>query len=202
MYSSIWAYKSGMIYLQANFVVHNWQKFSLHLLLFQFLINGEGSPVHQPNADFELSQTSLLPASPSTIKTEATLAPLACNVKQEKIPMQSCGIKSIQPMPVVTAVPVSIQKAQIGQHASTKPAGGTYKIYGIICSTKLDFLKAFLLKWQNCHEEPITGQLSAFFTRFRYVKNLLNPLNPKIWLSILPSSYYTFPCKLVMRIWC
>ncbi|CAH3138334.1 unnamed protein product [Pocillopora meandrina] len=90
----------------------------------QFLINGDGSPVHQPNADFELSQTSLLPASPSTIKTEATLAPLACNVKQEKIPMQSCGIKSIQPMPVVTAVPVSIQKAQIGQHASTKPAGG------------------------------------------------------------------------------
>ncbi|RMX39219.1 hypothetical protein pdam_00016189 [Pocillopora damicornis] len=90
----------------------------------EFLINGEGSPVHQPNADFELSQTSLLPASPSTIKTEATLAPLACNVKQEKILMQSCGVKSIQPMPVVTAVPVSIQKAQIGQHATKKPAGG------------------------------------------------------------------------------
>lgn len=115
------------------------------MLLFQFLINGEGSPVHQSNADFELSQTSLLPASP-TIKTEATLAPLACNVKQEKILMQSCGVKSIQPMPVVTAVPVSIQKAQIGQHATKKPAGGTYKIYIIICSNKLDFLNAFLLK--------------------------------------------------------
>ncbi|PFX27867.1 cyclic AMP-dependent transcription factor ATF-6 beta-like isoform X1 [Stylophora pistillata] len=89
----------------------------------QFLINGESSPVHQPNAEFDLSQTSLLPASPSCIKTEATLAPLACNVKQEKIPMQSCGVKSIQPMPVVTAVPVGIQNAQIG-HATTKPAGG------------------------------------------------------------------------------
>ena len=30
----------------------------------------------------------------------------------------------------------------------------------------------------------------------------LNPLNSKIWLSVLPSSYNTFPCKLVMRIWC
>ena len=29
-----------------------------------------------------------------------------------------------------------------------------------------------------------------------------NPLTPKICLSILPSSYYTFPCKLIMRIWC
>ena len=30
----------------------------------------------------------------------------------------------------------------------------------------------------------------------------LNPLTPKIWLIILSSSGYTFPCKLVMRIWC
>ena len=30
----------------------------------------------------------------------------------------------------------------------------------------------------------------------------LNPLIPKIWLLLLPSSYYTFPCKLVTRIWC
>ena len=29
----------------------------------------------------------------------------------------------------------------------------------------------------------------------------LNPLTPKIWLLILPFSWYTFPCKLVMRIW-
>ena len=30
----------------------------------------------------------------------------------------------------------------------------------------------------------------------------LNPLTPKIWLSILPSSYYTCPRKLIMRIRC
>ena len=29
-----------------------------------------------------------------------------------------------------------------------------------------------------------------------------NPLTPKIWLLILPSSCYTFPNKLVMIIWC
>ena len=28
----------------------------------------------------------------------------------------------------------------------------------------------------------------------------VNPLTPKIWFSILPSSYYTFPCKLITRI--
>ena len=28
-----------------------------------------------------------------------------------------------------------------------------------------------------------------------------NPLTSKIWLLILPSSCYTFPCKLVRRIW-
>ena len=27
-------------------------------------------------------------------------------------------------------------------------------------------------------------------------------LTPKIWLLILPSSYYTFPCRLIMRIRC
>ena len=34
-----------------------------------------------------------------------------------------------------------------------------------------------------------------------YQEVYLNPLTPKIWLLILPSSCYTFPCKLVMRIW-
>ena len=29
-----------------------------------------------------------------------------------------------------------------------------------------------------------------------------NPLTPKIGLLILPSGSYTFPCKLVTRIWC
>lgn len=97
------------------------------LNLFQFLINGESSPVHQPSADFELPQSSLLP-SPLCVKTEATLTPVQCNVKQEKIPIQSCGVKSIQPMPVA-AVPVGIQKSQLGQ-LNTKPAGGMF----ILCT--------------------------------------------------------------------
>ena len=29
-----------------------------------------------------------------------------------------------------------------------------------------------------------------------------NPSTPKIWLLVLPSSCYTFPRKLVLRIWC
>ena len=32
--------------------------------------------------------------------------------------------------------------------------------------------------------------------------SVINPLAPKIWLSILPSYCYTFPCKLVTGIWC
>lgn len=96
----------------------------------QFLINGESSPVHQPSADFELSQSSLLP-SPLCVKTEATLTPVQCNVKQEKIPIQSCGVKSIQPMPVAT-VPVGIQKSQLGK-LNTKPAGGILFIVFTCC---------------------------------------------------------------------
>ena len=30
----------------------------------------------------------------------------------------------------------------------------------------------------------------------------VNPLTPKIWLLILPSSCYIFPCELDTRIWC
>ena len=36
------------------------------------------------------------------------------------------------------------------------------------------------------------GRSGAFF----------NPLTPKIWFLILPSSCYKFPHQLVMRIWC
>jgi len=84
----------------------------------QFLINGECSPIHQPNADFELSQASLLP-SPTGIKTEATLTP-ACSVKQEAVPMQTCSISNVKPIqPMPATVPVSIQKPPL-----TKPAAG------------------------------------------------------------------------------
>ena len=87
--------------------------------------------MHQPSADFELSQNSLLP-SPLCVKTEATLTPVQCNVKQEKIPIQSCGVKSIQPMPVAT-VPLGIQKPQLGQ-LNTKPAGGMLFILFTCCA--------------------------------------------------------------------
>lgn len=83
--------------------------------MLQFLINGESSPVYQPNADFELPQASLLPNPPS-IKTEASLTPV-CSVKQETVPMQSCNVKPIQPMPVAS-VPVSIQKAPLNKPAT------------------------------------------------------------------------------------
>ena len=33
-------------------------------------------------------------------------------------------------------------------------------------------------------------------------REVINPWTPKIWLSILPSGYYTFPCGLIMRIRC
>lgn len=84
----------------------------------QFLINGESSPVHQLNADFELPQTSLLPNTPC-IKTEATLAPI-CSVKQERVPVQSCNVKPIQPMPVAS-VPVSIQKPPLTKSTAGIP---------------------------------------------------------------------------------
>ena len=44
---------------------------------------------------------------------------------------------------------------------------------------------------QDCYSAPIPLLL-----------HLLNTLTPNIWLFILPSSCYTFPCKLVIRIWC
>lgn len=116
--------------------------------LLQFLINGESSPVHQPSADFELSQSSLLP-SPLCVKTEATLTPVQCSVKQEKIPLQSCGVKSIQPMPVAT-VPVGIQKSQLGQ-LNTKPAGGMLFIV-FTCCTYIHTLYCIRCKTKSEHE--------------------------------------------------
>ena len=42
------------------------------------------------------------------------------------------------------------------------------------------------------------------FTSFipNSIFKLLKSLTPKIWLLILPSRCYIFPCKLVTRIWC
>ena len=35
-----------------------------------------------------------------------------------------------------------------------------------------------------------------------YCCQSVNPLTPKTWLLILSFSCYTFPCKLVRRVWC
>ena len=46
-------------------------------------------------------------------------------------------------------------------------------------------------------------QVWVFFSNLLFLHaQLVNPLIPKIWSSVLPSSYYTFPCKLITRIWC
>ena len=41
-----------------------------------------------------------------------------------------------------------------------------------------------------------------FFAILWLTVNPINPLTPKIWLLILPSGCYTFPYKLITRIWC
>ena len=98
-------------------------------IFFQFLINGDSSPVHQGNADFELLHASLL-SNPANIKSDAALTPV-CNVKKERLPSsQSCSgsgnMKPIKPMPVTTSIPVSIQKSPV-----TKAAAGMYIPYSI-----------------------------------------------------------------------
>ena len=40
------------------------------------------------------------------------------------------------------------------------------------------------------------------FSKKSWLPHQFNPLTPRIWLLILLSSCYTFPCKLVARIWC
>lgn len=90
----------------------------------QFLINGDSSPVHQGNADFELLHASLL-SNPANIKSDAALTPV-CNVKKERLPSsQSCSgsgnMKPIKPMPVTTSIPVSIQKSPVTKAAAGIP---------------------------------------------------------------------------------
>ena len=50
-------------------------------------------------------------------------------------------------------------------------------------------------RWQNIHNF-ILNRIPQ-----KNLSTMFKPLNPKIWLLILPSSFYTFLCKMVMRIW-
>ena len=50
---------------------------------------------------------------------------------------------------------------------------------------------------QTLQKENYWGPL----TKNNDTAHCFNPLTPKIWLLILLSSYYTFPCKLVMGTW-
>ena len=69
---------------------------------------------------------------------------------------------------------------------------------------------SFKLKFQMSTQMLIHGNVVFPFLRLQWqyllqqeISNLtFNPLTPKIWLLILPSSCCTFPCKLVMRTWC
>ena len=54
---------------------------------------------------------------------------------------------------------------------------------------------------ENIHAGSISGGVKGL-TLALFHNQLLNPLTPKIWLLILPSSYYTFPCRLITRIRC
>ena len=46
-----------------------------------------------------------------------------------------------------------------------------------------------------------TWNLFVKWKLFSCALMLLNPVTPRMGLSILPSSFNTFSCKLVMRIW-
>ena len=50
-------------------------------------------------------------------------------------------------------------------------------------------------RWQNIHNFVLNR------IRQKNLSTMFKPLTPKIWLLILPSSFYTFLCKMVMRIW-
>ena len=57
--------------------------------------------------------------------------------------------------------------------------------------------------WWHCRPENVEMKWDALPSCLAQgSKKYLNPSTPKIWLLILSSSCYTFPCELVTRIWC
>ena len=53
-------------------------------------------------------------------------------------------------------------------------------------------------QWRLIENEKISREVRGKLWNFM----TFNPLTPEIWSLILLSSFYIFPCKLVMRIWC
>ena len=59
----------------------------------------------------------------------------------------------------------------------------------------------FLSHFRDC--APCSGWFhNPWYHLIVIIPHTFNPITSMIWLLILPSSCYIFPCKLVMRIWC
>ena len=70
-----------------------------------------------------------------------------------------------------------------------------------------DWLVLFHLAWIIRSPSSLYDQIWTRIQFNKFVEGVLlpsyfNSLIPMIWLLILPSGCYTFPCKLVTRIWC
>ena len=63
-----------------------------------------------------------------------------------------------------------------------------YTVWKVLCNFNI-FSTGFVFIWH------------PFQSLGLFVFYLINPLTSKIWLLILPSSCYTFSCKLFVRIW-
>ena len=62
--------------------------------------------------------------------------------------------------------------------------------------------QSMLLRQRSLNRRWKPWQQTSHQMKLRYTETNFNSLTPKILLSILPSSCYTFPCKLIVRIWC
>ena len=67
-------------------------------------------------------------------------------------------------------------------------------------TNKTDFMIAW--KWEKPFDlKTIYIPKCTIWQQIVFEFSKFNPLTPKIWLVILFSSCYTYPCRLVMRIW-
>ena len=76
-------------------------------------------------------------------------------------------------------------------------------VLSVLCTSLGRPRARFFLIWTS-HLENNIYLLSTIWKNKELLQqsNSLNPSTPKIWLLILSSSCYTFPSKLVWRIWC
>ena len=80
-----------------------------------------------------------------------------------------------------------------------------YETFGSNGLRLVEILTRFSFLSKNSVYFPQTLQKENYWgplTKNNDTTHCFNPLTPKIWLLILLSSYYTFPCKLVMGTWC